>query len=104
MTKKRKDPSRSPLRNGPLLVRSLTYVMTGATEPWIFFSEVSLVRVGSPHALSPSLAGFPSVPAAAKAADLVKTQFVLYSGSRTLRLRMTPNSVPDLTSASCSRS
>src|ERR1044071_4997690 len=35
----RRGPLRSPLRSGPLLVRSLTYVTTGATEPLDYLSE-----------------------------------------------------------------
>jgi hypothetical protein len=55
---KREGPLRSPLRSGPLLVRSLTYVVTGATEPLDLPPRRLSMSVGSPPALSPSLAGF----------------------------------------------
>src|SRR5256714_1201921 len=54
---KKRGPMRSPLRSGPLLLRSLTYVLTGATEPLDTFTEGFSKSVGSPPALSPSRAG-----------------------------------------------
>ena len=75
--------------------RSLTYVLTGATEPYVDFC------VGRPAHALPFTGGPPNTRRPV-AADPWKTYEALNCGSDTLRLRMTPNSVPDFTSASAS--
>ena len=64
-------------------------------------SDSDLIFVGGPPALSPSLAG-PRRTGGCEAADLVKTYCAPNLGMEMARLSMTPNSVPDLTSASAS--
>src|SRR5215212_2400354 len=100
LSEKGRGPLRSPLRSGPLLVRSLTYVLTGATEPLDNSSGGCQISVGKPARALPFACGLPPNRRPRGAADLVRTYCALYSGSETPRLSMTPNEVPDLTSAS----